>query len=138
MRAKLESGTEWVNDVLGRVEFANSVEQAARAADFVIEAVPDEWESKLEIAILLDKISRPGTILALNAALSITDIAASTYRAPLVLGLRFSEPVYGDGALEIVRGRETTDATEAAAAEIGRRMGKAIAVTLESAAALPE
>src|SRR5690242_3625984 len=118
-----------ISEILARVEFAACVEQAARAADFVIEAVPDEWESKLEIAILLDKLSRPGTIIALSTAFSVTDLAASTYRAPLLVGLRFSNPIYGHGALEIVRGGETIDATVAAAAEIGRRMGKPVTVT---------
>ena len=47
-----------------RLEFAGTVEDAARPADFVIEAVPEELESKIEIFTLLDKICRPGTILA--------------------------------------------------------------------------
>src|SRR5271167_1118023 len=49
-----------------RLEYAGSVDQAAREADLVIEAVPDELESKLEIFIMLDKFCRPGTILAAN------------------------------------------------------------------------
>src|SRR5215472_749268 len=48
---------------LARLEYAGSVEGAARQADLVIEAVPDEMESKLEILTLLDKIARPHTIL---------------------------------------------------------------------------
>ena len=47
-----------------RLEFAGTVEDAAREADLVIEAVPEELESKIEIFTLLDKICRPGTILA--------------------------------------------------------------------------
>ena len=50
----------------GRLEYAGSVEEAAREADLVIEAVPEEMESKIEIFTLLDKICRPGTILASN------------------------------------------------------------------------
>src|SRR4029079_13777337 len=48
---------------LSLLEFAGSVEDAARQADLVIEAVPEELESKIEIFTLLDKICRPGTIL---------------------------------------------------------------------------
>src|SRR6201981_2638183 len=67
---------------LGRLEYAGSVEQAAREADLVIEAVPEEMESKIEIFTLLDKICRPGTILASNtSSLSVTEIASVTYRA---------------------------------------------------------
>ena len=47
-----------------RMEYAGTVEEAARRADLVIEAVPDEMESKLEIFILLDKIAKPHIILA--------------------------------------------------------------------------
>ena len=43
-----------------RLEYAGSVEEAAREADLVIEAVPEEMESKIEIFTLLDKICRPG------------------------------------------------------------------------------
>src|SRR5437016_12481233 len=41
-----------------RLEYAGSVEEAAREADLVIEAVPEEMESKIEIFTLLDKIGR--------------------------------------------------------------------------------
>ena len=62
-----------------RLEYAGSVEEAARQADLVIEAVPEEMESKIEIFTLLDKICRPGTILASNtSSLSITEIASVT------------------------------------------------------------
>ena len=42
-----------------RLEYAESVAEAAREADLVIEAVPEEMESKIEIFTLLDKICRP-------------------------------------------------------------------------------
>ena len=42
-----------------RLEYAGSVDEAARQADLVIEAVPEELESKIEIFTLLDKICRP-------------------------------------------------------------------------------
>ena len=53
-----------------RLEFAGSVEDAARQADLVIEAGPEELESKIEIFTLLDKICRPGTILVSILVLS--------------------------------------------------------------------
>ena len=37
-----------------------SVDEAARRADLVIEAVPEEMESKIEIFTILDKVCRPG------------------------------------------------------------------------------
>lgn len=118
--------------VLARLQYAGSVEQAARRADLVIEAVPDELESKLEIFTLLDKISKPHTILACTTAtLSVTEIASITYRAGKILGMRFSNPVEAMEYLEIVRAVETDDETIAACAEVGRRMRKRVAVTAE-------
>ncbi len=118
---------------LGRLEFAQSVEEAARQADLVIEAVPEELESKIEIFTLLDKTCRPGTILATNtSSLSITEIASVTYRAPLCVGMHFFNPVHKMKLLEIVRGLETTEETIAAAAEVGRRMGKETVVIREA------
>src|SRR5438105_4161630 len=117
----------------GRLEYAPSVEQAARDADLVIEAVPEEMESKIEIFTLLDKICRPGTILASNtSSLSVTEISAVTYRAPKCLGMHFFNPVHKMKLLEIVRGLETDQATIHAAYEVGRRMGKEMVVIRES------
>src|SRR5215831_14405930 len=60
-----------------RLQYTGSVEEAAREADLVIEAVPEEMESKIEIFTLLDKICRPTTILASNtSSLSVTEIAS--------------------------------------------------------------
>ena len=118
---------------LGRLEYAGSVEQAAREADLVIEAVPEEMESKIEIFTLLDKICRPGTILASNtSSLSVTEIASVTYRAKKCVGMHFFNPVHKMKLLEVVRALETDDETIAAAAEVGRRMGKEVVVIKES------
>ena len=118
---------------LGRLEYAGSVEQAAREADLVIEAVPEEMESKIEIFTLLDKICRPGTILASNtSSLSVTEIASVTYRAKKCVGMHFFNPVHKMKLLEVVRALETDDETIAAAVEVGRRMGKEVVVIKES------
>jgi 3-hydroxybutyryl-CoA dehydrogenase len=116
-----------------RLEYAGSVEEAAREADLVIEAVPEEMESKIEIFTLLDKVCRPGTILASNtSSLSITEIASVTYRPKQCLGMHFFNPVHKMKLLEIVRSLETDDATIATAAEVGRRMGKEVVIIKES------
>jgi len=116
-----------------RLVFAGSGEEAARAADLVIEAVPEEMESKIEIFTLLDKICRPGTILASNtSSLSITEIASVTYRPQRCVGMHFFNPVHKMKLLEIVRALETDDDTLATAAEVGRRMGKEVVVVKES------
>jgi 3-hydroxybutyryl-CoA dehydrogenase len=117
-----------------RLEYAGSVDEAAREADLVIEAVPDEMESKLEIFIMLDKFCRPATILAANTSrLSVTEIASATYRARKCVGMRFLNPVPEMKLLEIVRALETDDDTLAAVVEVGKRMCKEVVVIKESA-----
>lgn len=116
-----------------RLEYAGSVEEAAREADLVIEAVPEEMESKIEIFTLLDKICRPGTIFASNtSSLSVTEIASVTYRAKKCVGMHFFNPVHKMKLLEIVRALETDDDTIAAAVEVGRAIGKEVVVIKES------
>jgi len=121
------------DEAFSRVEYATSVEQAAREADLVIEAVPEEMESKIEIFTLLDKVCRPATILATNtSSLSVTEISSVTYRAPKCVGMHFFNPVHKMKLLEIVRALETDDETIAASVEVGQRMKKEVVVIKEA------
>src|SRR5579862_5696469 len=116
-----------------RLEYAESVDEAAREADLVIEAVPEEMESKVEIFTLLDKICRPTTILASNtSSLSITEIASVTYRAKKCVGMHFFNPVHKMKLLEVVRALETENDTLDSAVEVGKRMGKEVVVVREA------
>jgi 3-hydroxybutyryl-CoA dehydrogenase len=124
---------------LARIDYASSVEEAARQADLVIEAVPDELESKTEIFTLLDKVCRPQTMIASNtSAFSIAEIAAVTYRPGKCLAMRFRYPVREMGTLEIVRGPETDEETIAACSAVARKMGMAIRVVADGIGRLPE
>jgi 3-hydroxybutyryl-CoA dehydrogenase len=121
------------NAAFSRLEYAGSVEEAAREADLVIEAVPEEMESKIEIFTMLDKICRPGTILASNtSSLSVTEISSVTYRAKKCVGMHFFNPVHKMKLLEVVRALETDDETLAAVTEVGKRMGKEVVVIKEA------
>ncbi len=73
-----------------RLRYASSIEEAVRDADLVIDTVPDELESKLEILSLLDRMAPPHTLFATpTAVLSIADLASCTYRAGQCFGLQF-------------------------------------------------
>jgi 3-hydroxybutyryl-CoA dehydrogenase len=116
-----------------RIVYAGSVDEAAREADLVIEAVPEEMESKIEIFTMLDKICRPTTILASNtSSLSVTEIASVTYRARKCVGMHFFNPVHTMKLLELVRALETDAETLAAVVEVGKRMRKEVVVIKES------
>ena len=140
IRANLDKGVELgkleksaAEAAFSRIQLVGSVEEAAREADLVIEAVPEEMDSKIEIFTLLDKICRPGTILASNtSSLSVTEIASVTYRPRKCVGMHFFNPVHKMKLLEVVRALETDDETIAAATDVGRRMGKEVVVIKES------
>lgn len=118
---------------IGRLKYASTPEEAAREAELVIEAVPEEMESKIEIFTLLDKACRPDTILASNtSSLSITEIASVTYRAKKCIGMHFFNPVPKMKLLEIVRALETDEDTVQKCVEVGRRMKKEVVVIKES------
>ena len=140
IRANLDKAVELgkvtapdADSAFGRLEYAGSVEEAAREADLVIEAVPEEMESKIEIFTLLDKICRPTTMLASNtSSLSVTEIASVTYRAKKCVGMHFFNPVHKMKLLEVVRALETDDDTLATVVEVGKRMRKEVVVIKES------
>jgi 3-hydroxybutyryl-CoA dehydrogenase len=112
---------------------ARSVEDACREADLVIEAVPEEMELKLEIFTLLDKFAKPGAIFASNtSSLSITEMAAITFRPEKCVGMHFFNPVPKMKLLEVVKALETSEETIKACREVGRRMGKEVVVVRES------
>jgi 3-hydroxybutyryl-CoA dehydrogenase len=68
-------------EALPSVAFVSTIEDAVRSADLVIDCVPDELESKLEILWLLDRMAPPHTVFATpTTRLSIGDLANCTYR----------------------------------------------------------
>ncbi|MGA7855714.1 MAG: 3-hydroxyacyl-CoA dehydrogenase NAD-binding domain-containing protein [Candidatus Acidiferrales bacterium] len=118
---------------LANLTTSRSVEDVCRETDLLIEAVPEEMEVKLEIFTIFDKFARPGAILASNtSSLSITELAAITFRAEDCIGMHFFNPVPKMKLLEIVRALETSEATVQACVDVGQRMGKEVVVIRES------
>jgi 3-hydroxybutyryl-CoA dehydrogenase len=118
---------------LARIEYGSTVEEAARQADLVIEAVPDELESKLEIFTLLDKVCKPQTILALTSSiLSVSEVSSVTCRPQKCVGIRFSQWDRQTVRVELVRGPETDQETSAACLEMGGRMAREVVLVDEN------
>ena len=118
---------------IGLIRTSRSVDESIREADMVIEATPEEMETKLEIFTLLDKFARPGAILAsTTSSLAVSEIATITFRAEHCVGMHFFIPVPNTKLLEVVRALETSDETIFACTEVGRRMGKEVVVVTES------
>jgi len=94
-------------------------------ADVIIEAVFENMALKKEIFRELDRLARPGAILATNTStLSIDEIASVTARPESVLGLHFFSPANVMRLLEIVRGRSSAPDTIATAMGLAKQLKK--------------
>src|ERR1700740_568821 len=130
-RGKVEAAAR--DAALASIETSSSVENVCREADFLIEAVPEEMELKLELFTLFDKFAKPKAILASNtSSLSVAEMAEMTYRPELCVGMHFFNPVPKMRLIEVVKAPKTSEETIAVCREVGGRMGKEVVVVRES------
>ena len=109
---------------LGLVKGATALD-AAKDADLVIEAVFEDMAVKEQVFGALDKIAKPGAVLATNTSyLDVNRIAAITSRPADVAGMHFFSPANVMRLLEIVRGEKTSPEVLATALAVGRKLGK--------------
>ncbi len=94
-------------------------------ADFVIEAVSENFALKSEVFTQLDRATREEVILATNtSSISITKIASLTHKADRVIGMHFMNPVPLMRLIEIIRGLVTSDETTQVTLDLCQKMGK--------------
>jgi len=95
--------------VLARVDATTDSAKLA-AADFAVEAVPEQLDLKVRVLKEADAVLRPGVILASNtSSISITQLAAQTTRPERFIGMHFMNPVPMMQLVEVIRGLATTD-----------------------------
>jgi len=109
---------------IGRLTTATSVDRLA-TADYVVEAIVENAETKRGLFTSLDAITKPEVILASNtSSISITLLGAATKRPDKVLGMHFMNPVPLMTLVEMIRGQATSDATMRMASELCTALGK--------------
>ncbi len=97
--------------------------------DLIIEAVFENMDVKKELFGKLDKIARPGAILASNTSyLNVDEIAAATSRPQDVVGLHFFSPANVMKLLEVVRGAKTAPDVLVTAMQLAKKIRKVAAV----------
>jgi 3-hydroxyacyl-CoA dehydrogenase len=97
--------------------------------DLIIEAVFENMDVKKEVFGKLDRIAKPGAILASNTSyLDVDEIAASTSRPQDVVGLHFFSPANVMKLLEIVRGAKTAPDVLMTAMQLAKRIRKVAVV----------
>ncbi len=93
--------------------------------DLVIEAVFENMELKKKIFTELNRVMKPGAILATNtSALDINEIASVTNRPQDVIGLHFFSPANVMKLLEIVRAADTADDVVATCMDLAKTINK--------------
>jgi 3-hydroxybutyryl-CoA dehydrogenase len=118
---------------LSLIATANSVQDAIRDADLIIEAVPEEMEMKMELFTIFDKFAKPGAIFASNtSSLSISDMSDLTVSRERCIGMHFFNPVPKMKLIELVKTPFTSQNTVDVCTEVGRRMGKEVVLVQES------
>lgn len=121
-KQKLEAAAK--DKILGRIRPSTSLEDMAKA-DFVVEAATENEPVKFQIFKDLDRICKPGVILATNtSSIPIGRIAAQTGRPDKVIGMHFMNPVPVMKLVEIIRGLATSDETFRTTWELSEKFGK--------------
>ncbi len=111
-------------DVLSRISTAGDLSPAGEA-DIIIESAVEDLELKKKIFAQLDKIARPGVILATNTtSLSISAMAEVTSRPDKVVQMHFFNPPVIMKLVEIMPGKNTSPETLKAAEEFALQLGK--------------
>jgi 3-hydroxyacyl-CoA dehydrogenase len=93
--------------------------------DLVIEAVFEGMALKKEVFRELDRVCKPGAILASNTStLSVDEIASATARPESVIGTHFFSPANVMRLLEIVRGKASSKEVVATCMQLSKTLGK--------------
>src|SRR3984893_5487647 len=118
---------------LSLITTANSVQDAIRDAELIIEAVPEEMEMKMELFTIFDKFAKPHAIFASNtSSLSISAMSDLTGSRERCSGIHFFYPVPKIELIELVKTPLTSQNTVDACTEVGRQMGKEVVLVHES------
>ena len=112
--------------ILARITTATELD-TLRDADLAIEAVIEDEALKAELLGRLDKILRPGALLATNtSSIPITRLAAATGRPAEVIGMHFMNPVPLMKLVEVIPGMATAEATTARILDLCAALGKEV------------
>jgi 3-hydroxybutyryl-CoA dehydrogenase len=110
---------------LSRIEGTHSLEAGVREADLVIEAVPEDLVLKKDLLAQVDVLTGAETITASNtSSISITVLSGVLQRPDRFVGMHFFNPPHAMKLIEIVAGRETSEATVEEIRTVALKMGK--------------
>lgn len=100
----------------------DSMVEAGRTADLVVETIVEDREAKKELFEQLDNICPAGTIFTSNT--SSLDVFSISPRAPLTVVAHWFAPPHIIPLVEVVREKSTADATVQTVVDLLKRVGK--------------
>jgi 3-hydroxybutyryl-CoA dehydrogenase len=110
--------------IIGRINATTDMD-ALKEANFVVEAVTENFAVKAEIFRALDELTGTDAILASNtSSISITKLGGATRRPDRVIGMHFMNPVPVMKLVEVIRGIATSDETYARTHALTERLEK--------------
>ena len=121
------------DEALARVEATDDLGRVVEA-DLAIEAVFEDVDVKTSLWRKLDELAPEATIFATNtSSISIDRLAQalSPARRARFVGMHFFSPVPVMPLVELIRGRATSDGTEAAVRALAAQMGKQVIVSAD-------
>ena len=114
-----------VNEVIGKLHAVFDLETAVKDADLIIEAVPENLETKKAILYNADRTAKPEAFIVSNtSSICISELASSTKRPEKFAGMHFFNPAQVINLVEVVRGEKTSDATLEVIVSAAKKMGK--------------
>jgi len=124
---------EEIEKTMGRLSTYTNLKEAAQGAEFVIEAVFENLEIKVNLYKELNSILPPEVIIASNtSSISVSLLGGSSGRQENFIGMHFFNPVPVMKLIEIIRGLETTDQTYETTRGLCEKMGKKTIVAKDS------
>jgi len=116
-----------------RLKTTTNLADAVAAADFIIEAAPEQIALKLSLLNEIEKLAPVGAAIGSNtSSLSVTEMAGALSNPRRFAGMHFFNPVHKMKLVEIVRALESSDETLQTIDEVARRMGKETVVVKDS------
>ncbi|MGC4997261.1 3-hydroxyacyl-CoA dehydrogenase family protein [Streptomyces sp. DT195] len=110
--------------MLERITPAGGYEAFAEV-DLAVEAVAEDLDVKRQLFQALDKVCKPGAVLATTtSSLPVVACARATSRPQDVIGMHFFNPAPAMKLVEVVRTVLTADDTHATVREVCARLGK--------------
>lgn len=123
--AKGKMTEETAKQARANISFTSDMNEAARDADVVIEAVLENLDLKLKLFAQLDEICPPHTILATNSSFIVSSkIAPATNRPDKVCNMHFFNPAMVMKLVEVVSGPHTSEETAQKIFDLSKDIGK--------------